>query len=145
MNALASKIVDLVVARLNSPQRSSFKITTSKTVNDTCCNGESALSCAANLNQFLQICDDFVLEGSAGNRILLCVVCHEYLKTPLAMTDLNKSPTGGPSGGLLLGMRLNEDDYHWHMAGHNSKWYWLKKRMIDHLSVSNDTHLDALS
>ena len=145
MDVLASKVADLVVTRLNTQQRSSPTITSSKTINDACCNEESALSSAENLKQFLEICDDFVLEGDPGKRLLLCVVCHEYLKTPLVTTALKKRPTGGPSGSLSLGMHLTEDDYQMHVGGHNSKWYRLKKRMIDHLSVSNDTHLHALS
>ena len=55
MDVLASKVADLVVTRLNTQQCSSPTITSSKTINDACCNEESALSSAENLKQFLEI------------------------------------------------------------------------------------------
>ena len=123
MDVLASKVADLVIPRLNTQQRSYPTMTSSKTINDACCNEESALSSAENLKQFVEICDDFVLEGDHGKRLLLCLVCHEYLKKmPLVTTALKKRPTGGPSGSLSFGMHLNKDNYQMHVGGHKSKW-----------------------
>ena len=108
---LATKVADLVVTRINNQQLSQ-KAETSKTSNNNRCTGQTpGLYSAENLSQFLELCDDFLLQGEPDNRILLCSVGHEYLKTAAATEGLITRPTGGATGALSLGLCLSEDNY----------------------------------